>query len=62
MKDPRWKQPTPVMQLRTILGSLEGHLSNQESGVITDAAYIVYAQEHTYQLLNLLPFIEQGHW
>jgi hypothetical protein len=61
-KDHRWKQPTPIMQLRAILGSLEGHQSNQEDGIIADSAYIVRAQEHTNQLLNLLPFFEQGHW
>jgi len=62
MKDPRWKQPTPIMQLRAILGSLGGWAENQKDGIVTDARYIVYAQEHTEQLLNLLPFVEQGHW
>jgi hypothetical protein len=50
------------MQLRAILGSLGGWAENQKDGIVTDARYIVYAQEHTEQLLNLLPFVEQGHW
>ena len=61
-KDPRWRQPTPMMQLVALIGSFEGHKSNHEEGIVTDTQYIRYCDDHIGQLFNLRPFVEQGRW
>ena len=61
-KRPEWKQPTPSMQLTAILGSLEGHKSNHEEGIITDTQYIRNVDWHIDWLIQLRPFIERGTW
>jgi hypothetical protein len=62
IKDPRFKQPTPVMQLLALTGSFEGHLSNLEDGIITEIQFANYMADHIKMLVNLTPFVEQGHW
>ena len=57
-----WKQPSPMMQLITIVGSLEGNVSNWQDRIITDRALACRATSHSNQLSALLPYLEKGHW
>lgn len=61
-KDPRFKQPTPVMQLIALTGSFEGHAANLEEGIITELQFCRSMADHIKMLVNLTPFVEQGHW
>jgi hypothetical protein len=61
-KNPLWKQPTPMMQLRAILASAEGHSSIHESGIISDHQFIDVSKLHINELMNLLPYVEKGSW
>ena len=62
MKPERWKQATPADQLQVILGSLEGHLSNWEDGIISAEKFQSRAREHLLDLQILLPHLRSGEW
>ena len=57
-----WRQPSPMMQLITIISSLEGNTMNWEDAIITDRKYAAHAAEHSEQLSALLPYLEKGIW
>jgi len=61
-RDPRWRQPTPIMQLRAVLASLDGNKQVHIEGIIIDVQYMRRVDEHIEQLMNLLPFVEKGNW
>lgn len=61
-KDPRWRQPTPMMQLTALVGSFEGHKMNHDEVITTDTQYIRACNEHIEMLFNLRPFVERGSW
>jgi len=61
-KDSRWRQPTPLMQLIALTGSMEGHKCNHTEGIISDSYYCRQLDDHVDQLVNLQPFIKQGKW
>lgn len=58
----RWKQPTPVMQLRAFLFSLEGQTSNANKGIIRSEQFLRTVNLHVQELQALLPYVEKGHW
>ena len=58
MKDARWKQPTPQMQLRAIAAGFEGHAFNYETRVIKAAAFADTAADYAGQFIALLPYLE----
>lgn len=62
VKDQRWKQPTPQMQLITIRASLDGHLSNFEDGIISSYRLIMMLKEHLEQIEQLEPFLVSNNW
>jgi hypothetical protein len=58
MKNPNWKQNTPVDQLVTLLMSLEGHKDNWECDLITESYFKEKVTDHINQMFQLLPFIQ----
>jgi len=56
-KDPRWRQPTPDMQLTVILMSMEGHVSNAKQGLCS-GPFPNIMEEHYQQLKALQPYLK----
>jgi hypothetical protein len=61
-KNDRWKQSTPLMQLRAILANVAGNAMNHDDKIINDQKFINITKLHIDELMNLLPYVEQGHW
>lgn len=61
-RNPRWRQPTPMMQLTALLFGIEGHKCNHDEGLITDQQYIEVVTQYIDELYALRPFVELGHW
>ena len=57
MKNPLWKQPTPVDQLTAIRASLEWHVSNWNDGIITATKLYYKVTEHLAHIKSLEPFL-----
>ena len=57
-----WQQPTPIMQLRAITGSVEGYTSNWRERILPERAYAMRAASFSDELMVLLPYVEKGTW
>ncbi len=61
-KNPRWKQPTPAMQLIAIMGNLQGFKYLLEEKEITVERWLEVSMPIIDEISSLTPFIEKGTW
>lgn len=57
MKDPRWKQRTPIDQLITLQCSMRGDFENWEEKIISTERFATYMEDHLFQLSLLTPYL-----
>jgi len=57
-----WKQPTPLMQLISVIGSMEGHFSNWSENIISNDIYLEHGLDGYEELRELIPFVDNGSW
>lgn len=59
---PKWRQPTPAMQVEAVLASLEGHLYLFESGITSSAKFGPVVARALADLKELVPHLKGATW
>jgi hypothetical protein len=62
MRNKKFKQPTPAMQLTAIRSSLEGHLTNVEEGFSSTQKLLLVVEEHLKLIEDLEPHLKLARW
>ena len=57
-----WHQPTPLMQLISIVGCGEGHAENYASGIKSVEEFAGRSAELFKELQELMPHVQNGCW
>lgn len=59
---PKWRQPTPTMQLKAVCGSLEGHFVNWREGIISNEQFQFRFERHMKDIRELHGYVAKGEW
>jgi hypothetical protein len=59
---PKWRQPTPGMQVQAVLAALEGHLYLFEAGIAPAAKFGPSVARALADLKELVPHLEGATW